>query len=319
VDIAAFMQTHSADIIGINETWLKDGMLDHEFVSTSYMVFRKDRREGRGGGVLLAIHPHLQPKRAMEFELPQVEIVWCTIKADKLTLLIGSAYRAPNLKSENNSEFLRALNLAGAKMHEFDGLILMGDFNLDINWALDEPCAGKAPAAEFLSDFAGIGLTQLIKGSTRTTETGSKTLDLLLTDVPEIFTSAEVVTGVSDHDALLADLALHVVRPMRPPKTIFNFNRANWEELRLEFAQRLPQNYDDLEINSAWELWKKIFFDCLHKVVPTKTVKHKAKKLPWLDNSLRKMIAERDKLFFIWHKARTAGARELYSKARNEA
>jgi Endonuclease-reverse transcriptase len=246
------MQTHSADLMGITETWLKTGMRDHEFIPNSYMVFRRDRREGRGGGVLLAIRPHLQPKRAPQFDIPQVEIVWCTIKAQNLTLLIGCAYRPPNLKSEENAQFSKALNLAAAKMHEFDGLILMGDFNLDINWAPDEPCAGKAPAAEFLSDFSGMGLTQLIKGPTRTTDTGGKTLDLLLTDVPEIFTSAEVVAGVSDHDALLADLALNVVRPTRPPKTVFNFNRANWDELQLELAQKLPQDFKGMEINAAW-------------------------------------------------------------------
>jgi hypothetical protein len=210
-------------------------MRDHEFVSNSYIVFRKDRREGKGGGVLLAIRPHLQPKRAPQFELPQIEIVWVTVKAEKLTLLIGSAYRAPNLKSEQNSQFLRALNLAASKMHEFDGLILMGDFNLDIIWAPHVPCAGRAPAAEFLSDFSESGWTQLMKGPARTTETG------------EIFTHTKVVTGVSDHNALSANLALNVVRPSpsRPPKTVFNFNRANWEQLELDLAQRLPQNFSD--------------------------------------------------------------------------
>jgi hypothetical protein len=49
-DITAFMQTHSAYIMGINETWLKEGMRDHEFVSNSYRVFRKDRHEVKGGG-----------------------------------------------------------------------------------------------------------------------------------------------------------------------------------------------------------------------------------------------------------------------------
>jgi hypothetical protein len=107
-----------------------------------------------------------------------------TVKAEKFSLLTGSAYRAPNLKSEHNAEFLRALNPAASKMHMYDVLILMVDFNLDINWAPVAPCASKAPAAEFLSDFSGIGLTQLTKEPTRTTDTGEKTLDLMLTDVP---------------------------------------------------------------------------------------------------------------------------------------
>jgi Endonuclease-reverse transcriptase len=317
-DIAAFMQTHSADIAGINETWLKKGMHDHEFISNSYMVFRKDREKGRAGGVLLAIRPHLQPKRVQELELPNTEIVWVKIKADKMTILIGSAYRAPNLSSKENKEFISALNLGTSKMHEYDGVILMGDFNLDVNWAPDTPIARKAPAAEFLSEFTDIGLTQLIKGPTRTTENSEKTLDLLLTDVPGIFTGTEVVAGVSDHDALVANLTLNVVRPTRPPKTVFNFNRANWDELKLDFARRLPQEFPDMDINSAWEQWKFIFFDCLQKNVPTKSIKGKEKSLPWIDKGLRKMIAKRDKLFSIWHKVRTADARGLFIEARKE-
>jgi hypothetical protein len=48
------------------------------------------------------------------------------------------------------------------------------------------------------------------------------------------------VAGVSDHDALLANLTLNVVRPTKPPKIVFNFKRANWENLEVEFAQNLP-------------------------------------------------------------------------------
>lgn len=51
--------------------------------------------------------------------------------------------------------------------------------------------------------YSGIGLTQTHK---RVTATSGKTLNLLLTDVPEIFSGTEVVAAVSDHDILLADL-----------------------------------------------------------------------------------------------------------------
>ncbi|MGL5225007.1 MAG: endonuclease/exonuclease/phosphatase family protein, partial [Aeromonas sp.] len=333
-DIAALIQSQSADVIGVNETWLKEGMQDHEFIPRCYMVFRKDRPEkanpkkktemdkgkGRGGGVLLAVRPHLQPKRVIEFDnpnSPSTEIVWVKISAANMTFLIGSAYRAPNLDADQNKNFLQALNQVALKIHEYDGLILMGDFNLDVNWAPEMPIAGRAPAADFLSDFSGMGLTQLIKGPTRTTDQSAKTIDLLLTDVPEIFSGAEVVAGVSDHDALVAYLSLKVVRPMRPPKTVFNFNRANWDELENDLARHLPQEFPNLEINSAWELWKAKFFECLHRNVPTKKIKQKAKSLPWLDNSLRKMMTNRDKLFSKWHKLRTDTARELFAKARN--
>jgi hypothetical protein len=61
-----------------------------------------------------------------------------------------------------------------------------------------------------------------------------------------------------------------------------------------------------------------VFFEITHKLVPKKKIKEKSKSLPWLDNVLRKMMTKRDKLFYAWHKIRTASARELYTKARNE-
>lgn len=48
-DIAALIQAHSPDIIGINETWLTNDIKDHEFIPRSYMVFRKDRPEKKKG------------------------------------------------------------------------------------------------------------------------------------------------------------------------------------------------------------------------------------------------------------------------------
>jgi hypothetical protein len=334
-DLVAWIQMHSTDIIAMNETWLKEDVGDHEVIPRSYIVFRKDRKKrkknkkgketkrgGIGGGVLLAIKPHLQPRRAEELEVPNIEIMWATVKMDKMHLLIGSAYRAPDLDAAQNKQFLDALDLAVNKMHNYDGIILMGDFNLDVDWAGETPRAGldrPSEARKFLSRFADAGLTQLIKGHTRTTNKGGKTLDLLLTDVPEIFSAASVVAGISDHDALLANLNLNVVRPMRPPKTIFNFGRANWDKLEEEFARSLPQEYPDMEINAAWEQWKKTFFDCLNKHVPTKKVKGKDKMLPWLTKCIRKLILKKDKLFTQWFKNKTAAARELYVKARREA
>ncbi|MGL5405336.1 MAG: endonuclease/exonuclease/phosphatase family protein, partial [Shewanella sp.] len=326
-DIAAFIQTQSADIIGVNETWLKNGMLDHEFIPRSYMVFRRDRpgrAKDRGGGVLLAVRPHLQPKRVHEFEIDPssrcAEIVWVKIQAGNKSLLLGSAYRAPNLNAKQNEEFQSVIDKAASKMHEYDGLILMGDFNLDINWAVDPPIPCKnGLASTFLSNFLGIGLTQLITGPTRTPKNQSgKTLDLLLTDVPEIFSGVEVVAGVSDHDALRANLSLNVVRPKKPPVTVFNFNRANYDELEIELAHSLPQNFIEMNIDAAWEQWSTQFFEFLRKFVPVKKIKDRSKTIPWLDAVLTKMLAKRDKLFSAWHKIRTTSARELYAKARND-
>jgi len=57
--LLAFFQTHSADIVAVNETWLTKNVRTYEVVPKEYVVLRKDREVERGGGVLLAIRPHL--------------------------------------------------------------------------------------------------------------------------------------------------------------------------------------------------------------------------------------------------------------------
>ena len=42
-------------VIGIMESWANKDIVDVELVLTGYVMFRKDRRERRGGGVILNI------------------------------------------------------------------------------------------------------------------------------------------------------------------------------------------------------------------------------------------------------------------------
>ena len=42
-------------VIGITESWVNKNIVDAELALTSYVIFKKDRRERRGGGVILYI------------------------------------------------------------------------------------------------------------------------------------------------------------------------------------------------------------------------------------------------------------------------
>ena len=42
-------------VIGITQSWANKDMVDAELALTGYVMFRKDRRERRGGGVILYI------------------------------------------------------------------------------------------------------------------------------------------------------------------------------------------------------------------------------------------------------------------------
>ena len=47
-------------VIGITESWANKDILDAELALTGYAMFRKDRRERRGGGIMLYIKESIQ-------------------------------------------------------------------------------------------------------------------------------------------------------------------------------------------------------------------------------------------------------------------
>lgn len=85
------------DIIGITETWARNDIADAEYEIAGYNLFRKDRQGKDGGGVAIyvrdslgaALYPDLMSKK---FE----EALWCTVKCDKTSILVGVVYRTPS-------------------------------------------------------------------------------------------------------------------------------------------------------------------------------------------------------------------------------
>jgi hypothetical protein len=51
--------------------------------------------------------------------------------------------------------------------------------------------------------------------------------------------SAEVVPGVSDHEALIATLSVCSVRPSRASREVYNFEKADWKGLNRGLVTRL--------------------------------------------------------------------------------
>jgi hypothetical protein len=68
------------------------------------------------GGTLLAVRPHLHPKRLEHLE-GSAEVVWCSVKAGQLNFLVCSAYRRPTYDKnypDYDKHLLASLELAAA-------------------------------------------------------------------------------------------------------------------------------------------------------------------------------------------------------------
>jgi hypothetical protein len=214
------LTTINAAIICINETWLKTNTLTFEvFDDNNYVVFRKDRTCGRGGGVILAIKPHLSPKRLPELENGS-ELIWAEIVCGGSRILLGSAYRSPSNNDNENRELLASLQQASAVSNKYSACVLCGDFNLAIDWGSDTPKPLNPLANNFLTLFYDFVPYQLINSPTREINNTSSILDLILCDSLDVIEKATVIPGVSDHHALHADFNL-TDKPVNPAKNLF--------------------------------------------------------------------------------------------------
>ena len=97
-------------VIGITESWANNDILDAELALTGYVMFRKDRRERRGGGVILYIKEYIQAYEiTLKSEADCEEAIWCNIVTRNSTLTIGVVYRSPNIGQEEDVKLQKAI------------------------------------------------------------------------------------------------------------------------------------------------------------------------------------------------------------------
>ena len=106
-DLTCLVNTHTADVIAITETWLESEIPDTLCCLDNYLVYRKDRTSGLGGGVLCYVKAEMQSS----VRVPQVatlypfEVLWLLIRPKVLPrplscMIIGVFYIPPWYGSE---------------------------------------------------------------------------------------------------------------------------------------------------------------------------------------------------------------------------
>ena len=120
------------DVISITETWSTCYIIYSDININGFRApFRKDHTEDGHGGVAVYVKNEISCKRRHDLEIVALECVWLEIRLHSKRLLVGTFYRPPNSDStilthiENSIDFARDT--------EITEIIILGDFNLDIN------------------------------------------------------------------------------------------------------------------------------------------------------------------------------------------
>ena len=200
------------------------------------------------------------------------ELLWVEINRPKCKpLLIAAAYKAPNMKEAN---FLETLTNSFAKIDlDKNGLVLMGDFNIDQH--------GKSSASRLLKSFAVVNdMKQLINEPTRITEYSKTLIDLIFTNREHMIVQSDVIhTTLSDHSLVYCMMKGGI--PKIPPKkfecqSFKNYNKSEFIKDLNQVPWSVVNGVENVDV--AVFLWEKLFSEIANEHAPLKIQQAKESK-----------------------------------------
>ena len=298
-DFVMFVREHNPDIILGTESWLSDDVSDAEIFPSDYVTYRKDRIDRSGGGVFISVRENINSYKEEWNSGGACEAVWCRIvDSYQKHYLFGCFYDPPSDCEESLSEFLAVLE--EHVQLRTSRVVIGGDFNLpDIDWDKMLNVSGGRYHKKnemLLNVINTCGLEQMIRVPTRIAPNVSNTLDLLITNVPQLVGNVTTCVGISDHSAVTFELQ-NISRRPKVKRAVKLFKRANFKEMN----DRLFRHYLDFHevaasqtVNENWVQFKEVIKD-VEKLVPTRTVSANADP-PWYNQKLRCLDNKQRKL-----------------------
>ena len=96
---------NNVDILFLLETFLKPSKPDSVCNIPGYYMFRKDRIQKKGGGLLVYVADRVKASRILDLEDDYVESLWLSVHPHNSNrpILIGAFYRPPSTSKEIDS------------------------------------------------------------------------------------------------------------------------------------------------------------------------------------------------------------------------
>ena len=225
------------------------------------------------------------------------EIVWCrvSIKGQK-DLCIGSFYRPPDGKLEPLEQLESSLSRVNSSN---SNIILAGEFNLPF---VDSESDVILPGArhvklheKLLSVFNDARPCQSNLKPTRK----NNILDLLLTNTPKAVNIIETIPGLSDHDAIFAEIDTHPHINEIPGRKILIYAKMDTDGFKRHldsWTQQFIRYKANKGVLNLWDDFKEMLNSGAEKFIPSKILE-KQHRLPWVSNNIKRLIRQRDKAF----------------------
>ena len=282
----AMIASEELDIIGITETWIQEATKDFigEYQIPGYKLFKKDRLNKKGGGVMLYVRNHLNPT-GCQIET-ECEVIGANINSLGKKMAVLVTYRPPHQTQEKDEELYRKL---GQEVNNKLSVV-MGDFNAAVNW--DSMNSASYTEGTRLLDFVNSEfLHQWVHKPTR----GENILDIVLTTEDNLISNLTVGEnmGKSDHKIVRFEINIPHQKEKKVIKKL-DYRKSNWTQLK-EYTKNLEYDENgnvDVHHDSFIEEYKEKRARCIpyRKVLPNGTPQPK-----WFNRTIGKKIKERDR------------------------
>lgn len=275
------MLCHNFQIALFTETWLtmrsEDLLLT---LGTNYKVFRKDRSNRIGGGVLVLFDKSLHVTLIDSNTHEDIDYICFDIYLDRKQHRIILIYKPPHANNDHLSSIIS--QFSGETMP----LTVIGDFNIP----------NLAEVDSFFNFCSGLSLNQLVNTPTRK----DNILDLIFTDTPDLIKDLNVTPPLinCDHNGLSFKISNTLPTNITDngPKLIRNFKKGDYISLNLYF-----QNFNwktelfGNDINLVYQKFLEILNFGIESFIPLTPLNKSGNY--HLPPHIKKLSRYRDKLF----------------------
>ena len=270
-----------------SETFLDDSVGDDQLWLGGYkLASRRDRSDGReGGGVLCFVADRYATQVALCEHSDAHERSWHTIHSDIGPVLCGIWYRPP---CHGEVASITACDEEWRRLSgNFVATILVGDLNVHHTRWLRHSSSVSVEGTSLYRFCMASGFKQFVKHPTR----GENLLDLIISDLDRC--KVEILPQISDHNMVLATFDLGVPESEVIARTVFQYAKADWEQLRCDMAAFDWTLMDQVQVDAAERFFHDNVLAMLERHVPRREVRERKSAHQWVND--RCLAAIRDK------------------------
>jgi hypothetical protein len=313
-NFVAALGRSDADVLAVNETWLRKGEEGRAPTVAEYRLRHiprpRDVRSRGGGvgfyirrGVVARIWPHpVDPLHKA------VEQMWISVTLGGVRLIIGTAYRPPWMGIDL---FFDAIADSISSIPKYDNIILLGDFNINL-------MNNNNNTIKFNTFMTSFNLMQVVTQPTHFTSNSESLIDVVCTDLKPKSVSMDHVGSTYGHCLVVCTFN---IKHERCPPRIVNYRPLNRMCLQSFNDDLGSVGWDAVSTQGNVNDMVEIFNYCIKSVfdrhAPVRSITVRERNPPWLTDNIKLMMKLRDRAMARYNKTKLETVKAYYKSLKS--